>query len=423
MALDHRRAEEISRYHADVDDIKRRAHGWRLLDAEPEVLSAMRQRLLNEIDRTEQRLKDADANFNKSVQNGQPIEIEQTIQVIDRITLEWERLKDKLQEVDEAILERNLRTRLGEVMGGQGRVALLDVTVLISIIVVVTLTLIELVLSLPEQTVSTITVIDTVISLFLLGDFFLRLSLAEDKRWYWRNYWIDFISSIPFYQVLRFGRLLRLTRFTRFARLSRFSRFFRLLRIGRAFRVLLFAFRGLDKLFRTFQVNLLKRTLLIAAALLMFGALSISAVEGPTLIDANALPPEEITLAGTWENLNEGLWWSFTTVITGGFADIHNPLTGTGRFVTVGLVLLGLVVTGIFTASLTSVLFEYESSRIENKQMEIEFELHDINRQLKLLSGETNQGLIALETVAQHLSNQRDLQGIADMLVDTMLTD
>jgi len=100
----------------------------------------------------------------------------------------------------------------------------------------------------------------------------------------------------------------------------------------------------------------------------------------------------------------------------GGFADLYNPSTLPGRLVTVGLVLLGLTVTGIFTASLTSVLVEDESSRIEQAQHDLEAELGVINQKLDLLSGETNEGLIALETVSQALSNQETRADIAHIL-------
>jgi branched-subunit amino acid ABC-type transport system permease component len=188
---------------------------------------------------------------------------------------------------------------------------------------IVLLTIVELMLNLPPTAVVWITRIDTVISLFLLFDFGLRLKLTEDKGWFFRRYWIDLLAAIPFHQVLALGPLVPA---------ARFARLLRLLRLGRAIRVLLFTFRGLDKLFQTLQLNLLKKSLLIALALLIFGALSISTLESGSAVT----------------ELSEGLWWSFATVVTGGFADLYNPSTLPGRVVTVGLVLLGLTVTGIF---------------------------------------------------------------------------
>jgi hypothetical protein len=170
--------------------------------------------------------------------------------------------------------------------------------------------------------------------------------------------------------------------------------------------MLLFAFRSLDKLFATFQLNLLKRALFIAAALLFFGALSINASEG--------------SQAASIMTLGESLWWSFTTVVTGGFDDIYNPASLSGRMITVGLVLIGLVVTSIFTASLTSVLVEDDSARIKQTQRNLEKQLTSMNQKVDLLSSETNEALLALETVAQELSNERSRQGIARALTEAM---
>ena len=394
--LDHLKAKEIGRHQLQVTEIKRRAHQWRLTDCSVATLGQMRHALIEEMQTLEQRLAEANDHFLLYVENARPLDTEKSLQRIDHLSREWEKLNEHLQDVDEALLERHLRSRLIGTLGGARRLNLLEAAVFISIIVIVALTALELTLPLSAQMITWITVSDTIISLFLIAEFFLRLSLSEDKGWYFRRYWIDLLASIPFHQVLSFGPLVPA---------ARFARLLRLLRLGRAVRVLLFAFRGLDKLFQTLQLNLLKRSLLIALALLFFGALSISAVErGPEV-------------AG----MGESMWWSFATVVTGGFADLYNPSTLPGRIVTVGLVLLGLTVTGIFTASLTSVLVESESSRLEQNQQELETHLGVINQKLDLLSSTTNEGLIALETASQALSNQSSRADIARVLAETMM--
>ncbi len=403
-ALDeHRRAQEIGGHQAQVEEIRRRAQDWRLMDCDEETLERMRHTLIEEIETLEERLAEADHRFLIYVESGRPLDVQHALHEIDRLSSEWEALNRHLQDVDEALLERHLRSRLRRFLGGARRLHLLDFAVFFSIIFVVALTVIEFLLPLPDRVVTWIVTVDTAICVFLIADFFLRLYLSEDRRWYFRRYWIDLVASIPFYEFLRFGRLVRLVRFVRFARL------FRLVRLGRAVRVFSYSFRGLGKLARTFEINLLKRSIVIALALLVFGAISIGLLEGGY----------EASLRG----LGESLWWSFTTVVTGGFADLYNPNTTFGRFVTVGLVLLGLTVTGIFTASLTSVLVVDDSTRIQQNQRELEMRLGDLEQKLDLLSGETNQGLIALETVAQELSNQSSREGVARVLSETMVRD
>ncbi len=393
---DHLRVKEIESHHLEVTEIKRNAKHWRLQDCSIETLERMRFALIEEMDKLEKELSAEDQQFLFYIQEARPIETEQSRETIERLSTEWEDLRAHLKDVDHAILELHLRQRLVKLFTYRGYIVL-EGLVFASILVILVLTIMELLAPLPEETIVLFLQIDTVVSFFLLGDFFLRLFLSEDRRWYFRRYWVDFVSSLPL-TVLHFGRLVRI---------ARFARLLRLLRLGRAMRVLMFAFRGLDKLSQTFQLNLLKRSLIIAGALLAFGALTISLVEGPN--------HEGL------QTMSDSFWWSFTTVVTGGFADLYNPETNSGRLVTVGLVLLGLVVTGIFTASLTSVLVEDDSDRITQNQRTLEMEMGVLNQKLDLLSGETNRGLIALEVIAQELANQRNVVDLGHVLVGAMM--
>jgi len=398
--LEHPQAKVIRQHEMRVEEIKRRAKTWRLMDCNEDTLKQMRAALIEEMATLESRLAETDDRFMSYVEHGRPLETEETLQVIERLSTEWERLNKHLKAVNNALLERSLRSRLAERLGSEQRVNYLDGAIFILIVIALALMFIELLFPLPAETLIWFITIDFIICMFLLSDFFFRLSLSADKGWYFRRYWIDLVSSIPYYGVLRIGRLVRI---------NRFLRLFRLLRLSRAVRVLLFAFRGLDKLTKTFEMNLLKRSVMIALILLVFGALSISALEGV----------EERSL----QEMGESLWWSFTTVVTGGFADLHNPNTLSGRVVTAGLVLLGFVVTGIFTASLTSVLVEDDSSRIEQNQHELQAQLEGVHQKLDFLSGETNEGLIAMEIAAQSLSNQVSREGVASALAETMVRD
>jgi hypothetical protein len=394
-------AASISQREDQVEEIRRQAQRWRLMDCSESTLERMRSALDKEMAELEERLVDANERFRQYVGGGNPTGTEQTLETINRLSAEWEHLRKRLKEIDGVLQERRLRNRLIRFLGTERRLNLLDGSVFLSILVVVTMTLVDLLVpNLPGSVIEGITIADTAICIFLLSDFFLRMTMSEDRWWYFRNYWIDFISSIPFYAILRFGRLVRI---------ARFVRLLRLLRLSRAVRLLLFIFRGLDKLVKTFEINLLKRSVLIALALLIFGALAISAVEGS----------QEQSI----QDLGESLWWSFSTVVTGGFADLYNPSTPTGRVVTVGMILLGLIVTGIFTASLTSVLVEDESTKLEQNQHRFEDRLTSVNHKLDLLTGETNQALVALEAVAQAVANQPSAQALAELLTQSLTTD
>ena len=401
MTLLQAEALPLSEREERVGEIHRRAKQWRLMDCTEDTLRRMRAAVDQEMNAVEGRLAKADEVFAQYVELGNPSAAEQTLEDINRMSGEWERLKKRLRELDDVIQERHLRTRLVELLGSERRVIAVDAIVLVSILVVVAMTLFEMMVpNLPGATIEAITIVDTAICVMLLGDFFVRLAVSDDKGWYVRNYWLDFVSSIPFYAVLRFGRLVRI---------ARFVRLLRLLRLTRAMRLLLFVFRGLDKLTKTFEINLLKRAVLIALALLLFGALAISALEGK----------EDQSIG----SLGDSLWWSFSTIVTGGFADLYNPSSSTGRLLTVSMILLGLTVTGIFTASLTSVLVGDESDRLEQNQHRFEERLQAVDHKLDLLTGETNGALVALEAVAQAVSNQPSAQALAETLVGSLTSD
>lgn len=379
----------------EVEAIQERARRWRLIDCSAETLAQMKTALDKDMSALAERLEKANKRFQEYINLGNPSGAMSSQEDIEALSGEWRRLKQHQQEVDEALRERLLRRRLSDFLGGDQRVNIFDGVVLVLIVVVVTLTIIELLVPLPPATVAAIIRIDTIICFLLLGEFFLRMSMADDKGWFLKRYWIDFVSSLPLNGILQFGRL---------ARVARFARLVRLMRLSRAVRVLLFAFRGLDKLFRTFELSLLKRSILTALALLIFGALSIAALESAP--DVNTF--------------NDSLWWSFSTIVTGGFADLYNPVTPTGRIVTVGLILLGLTVTGIFTASLTSVLVEDDSNRLEQHQLQFHHSLNDISHKLDLLAGETRQAMVTLETVAQAVSNQPSEESLARLLTGSL---
>jgi voltage-gated potassium channel len=55
--------------------------------------------------------------------------------------------------------------------------------------------------------------------------------------------------------------------------------------------------------------------------------------------------------------LNDSIWWAFVTVATVGYGD-YFPVTGVGRLVAVGLMLGGVTLVGVITATLASWIIE-----------------------------------------------------------------
>jgi voltage-gated potassium channel len=75
-------------------------------------------------------------------------------------------------------------------------------------------------------------------------------------------------------------------------------------------------------------------------------------VAGLAVLDAERADPEaNITAFG------DAIWWAMTTVTTVGYGD-RFPITGTGRFVAAGLMLAGIALLGIVTASTATWLID-----------------------------------------------------------------
>ena len=215
-------------------------------------------------------------------------------------------------------------------------------------------------------------IIDVICCTIFMINFFFEHTLAASKKWYWKRNWIDFITSIPLPPV----QVIAASGQLEFVRLGRLLRAMRILRALRVFRVAMFFWRGMDHLSSTLDVRLLKRSLLYGLLSLVFGACIFMGLERME------------SGSGFWASL----WWSFTTLVTGGYADIHNPQTASGKILTVFLVITGMALVGVFTATLTSILVNDEDSlKVEELEEQvgivtkIQEDVRDINERLDRL--------------------------------------
>lgn len=250
-----------------------------------------------------------------------------------------DRLRDARRQIGDAWCERVFADRLLAALGSPLRSRIYDAVMVGLIVLVVALLGIELAVGVDPRTAFWFDLVDVGACILFIGDFFWRMQLAPDKSWYWRHYWLDLVTSIPFpTSPLRAGRLVRLTRLLR------------LVRLLRAVRILFLFWRGLDPLFTALDVQVLRRSFAGLVAVLVIGAFGIWWLEGGLVADPSV------------GSVGQSAWWSFTTVVTGGFGDLHNPTTLAGRILTALLVIAGIVVVGVFTATLTSVLVREEET-------------------------------------------------------------
>lgn len=205
--------------------------------------------------------------------------------------------------------------------------------------------------------------IDAICCLFFQMNFWIELYLAESKRWYLRNHWLDFLTSIPIpsYELARTGRAIRL---------FRLLRVLRFLRIFKIFKLVSFIWKGMHSISELFDVKLMKRTFIYSFILLVMGAFIITYLEQNNNV-------------GGIDNYKESLWWSFNAIVTGGFADIHNPQTTGGMVLTTVLVFVGMILISVFTATLTSLMVGDDSNQAtDNLKLYVEMRLNKIEKRI-----------------------------------------
>lgn len=77
---------------------------------------------------------------------------------------------------------------------------------------------------------------------------------------------------------------------------------------------------------------------------------------------------------GVITTFGEALWWAVVTITTVGYGD-YAPVTGTGRFVAVGLMVGGVVLVGVIVGTLSSWIVEKVSEGAEEAQEEQQKEI------------------------------------------------
>lgn len=193
------------------------------------------------------------------------------------------------------------------------------------------------------------------------AEYLVKLTLAPKRAVYVRQAWFDLlliIVSPPFlvpesFQSLRSVRAVRLLR---------------LVRLLRAFAV---AGMGLRLLRGLLRHHRFEYVLIVAAAVVGLGAFAIYLVEG----DQNAAVG----------SMGDALWWAVVTTTTVGYGDV-SPITPEGRVIAVLMMISGIGVIGVFTATVASFFFEQapaaDAARLEARLTKVEEKLDRILEQL-----------------------------------------
>lgn len=179
----------------------------------------------------------------------------------------------------------------------------------------------EVIYPLSDAAIWWVNAIDLVICAIFIGDFFYFLYHSDNRKAYFKRYWVDLLASIPFMTFFRAFRLVRAVR---------------IIRMLRGIKALIPIIRRIG-MSRT--QNILISYVIILTIVMMYCSLAFYSFE-----------------KGVNPNVNEffdAIWWAFISITSVGYGDIY-PLTFEGRMIGIVLTLLGMGLFSLITAGLAS---------------------------------------------------------------------
>jgi voltage-gated potassium channel len=161
---------------------------------------------------------------------------------------------------------------------------------------------------------------ETLITGIFIAEFVTRILAAYDRRAYLRSHWIDLLALTPAVREIRLLRLLRLLRLVR--------------AVAGIYRALLHVER------------LIAHRAIASLIAIWFSVMLVSSL---AMYAAEHGVNEAVT------SPLDALWWGVVTMTTVGYGDI-SPQTGEGRIAAVVLMVLGITLFGLITATAASIL-------------------------------------------------------------------
>ena len=349
-----------------VNDVLNRIDELHVTNLSEDLVQKMLDNMNQEMNDILENAKDLERIVHKEIITGNYNIVDKTRKSLRLMKREYNTLIDNRNVLLIQIQEQRLDDNLTKRIGPRG-VILMNWTSMILTLLVLSLMFIDLSVPPREDWLNpwNIFFVDSVCCVFFLWEFSIQYRCADDKKWFLKTHWIDLLTAIPI-PPAEGSRFIRLGRTFRFVRLLRVLRLFR---VVRALKTVFILSKTLRYLHDLMDLKTMQRTIAIVSFVIVTGGVLITLVE-PTP------SPHGI------QTLSESLWWSFSTVVTGGYADLYNPQNFGGQLLTAILVISGMILVGVFTATLTTVYMGEDNSEIEKQQAAMRKQLETLQTEL-----------------------------------------
>lgn len=219
--------------------------------------------------------------------------------------------------------------------------AAVELPLLVITILWIPVLLIPLVRPVQGTVAETFAVIDYMVWALFALEYVIKLYLAPSRWHFVRTHILDLlIVAVPFFRPLRIGRLARLARLVRVGIVAGRA-------IGRGKSVM--THRGLH-------------FVLLTVAIIIFACAGLVTVAERNAAGSNI------------HNLGQALWWSAVTVATVGYGDKY-PVTPMGQGIAVFLMLAGIGLIGVLTATFASYFVGQDLGKAQVERDELRQEL------------------------------------------------
>ena len=340
-----------------VDDLLADINRIKYSNLSYDTLMNLEKKITEERNELIEELKDVKKSIYEDLENNDASNIDKKKSKARIIKNRLDNTENRLEYLNNQTETKYMEDNFKKFLGSQRKFELYEKFLMYIIISILGLIVFDLLINKDDVVSLYIFYIDVVCCIYFLSDLTLRYRFSRNKKWFWNTYWLDILTSIP---VPPAGQIIRA---------GRFIRLLRLLRMTRIIRVFLFMWRGMEKLQDVINVPLLKKSLKLALTMVIIGAIVITWAEG--------------TSENSVGNIFDSSWWSFISIFTGAFGPIYNPSTAIGRVMTIILVVSGMLLVGIFTATLTSLYIDDETDELAYNQADLSKRLERIEELLK----------------------------------------